>query len=120
MPKLSFFGSMKHLTERHTFRRRLKPARSKRWLVYAKPPFAGPAAVLAYLSRYTHRVAFSNRHILAFDETGVTFRFKSQLNGRSGADRSAAVKLASDRFRLKPTFLWPNGNGVSWSAADAG
>jgi hypothetical protein len=45
-------------------------------VVYAKPPFTGPEAVLAYLSRYTHRVAISNLRLIAFDETGVTFRYK--------------------------------------------
>ncbi len=50
----------------------LSPVRNKRWVVYAKPPFAGPEAVLANLSRYTHRVAISNRRLLAFDDTGVT------------------------------------------------
>ncbi|WP_442947296.1 IS91 family transposase [Novosphingobium sp.] len=94
--KLSFFGSMKHLTERHAFRRHLKPARSKRWVVYAKPPFAGPAAVLAYLSRYTHRVAISNRRILAFDETGVTFRFKDYR--RNGLERQCIMTLAPYEF----------------------
>jgi hypothetical protein len=46
------------------------------WVVYAKRPFAGPAAVLAYLSRYTHRVAISNQRLLSMDERGVTFRWK--------------------------------------------
>ncbi|MGX5806442.1 transposase, partial [Bradyrhizobium sp. Arg314] len=59
--RLSFFGSMTQLTERRAFLRQLAAARKKRWVVYAKAPFAGPEAVLAYLSRYTHRVAISNR-----------------------------------------------------------
>ena len=54
-------------------------------VVYAKPPFAGPAAVLAYLSRYTHRVAISNRRLIALDEAGVTFCFKDYR--RDGAER---------------------------------
>lgn len=57
----------------------------KRWVVYAKPPFAGPEAVLAYLSRYIHRVAISNRRLLSFGEDGVTFRYKDYR--RSGPDR---------------------------------
>ena len=68
------------------------PVRKKRWVVYAKPPFAGPEAVLAYLSRYTHRVAISNRRLLAFDETGVTFRYKDYR--RDGADRQRVMTLA--------------------------
>ena len=54
--------------------RHLAPVMKKRWVVYAKAPFAGPEAVLAYLSRYTHRVAISNRRLIGFDEAGVTFR----------------------------------------------
>ncbi len=65
-------------------------------VVYAKPPFAGPAAVLAYLSRYTHRVAISNRRLIALDETGVTFRFKDYR--RDGAERYGTMKLAIGEF----------------------
>ena len=54
--KLAFFGPLASLSERRAFLRHLAPVRKKRWVVYAKPPFAGPEAVLAYLSRYTHRV----------------------------------------------------------------
>ncbi|WP_200944763.1 transposase, partial [Aureimonas sp. Leaf460] len=53
--------------EPRAFARYLTPMRRKRWVVYAKPPFAGPEAVLAYLSRYTHRVAISSRRITDFD-----------------------------------------------------
>lgn len=74
--RLAFFGSMAHLADRQAFLRHLSPVRKKRWVVYAKPPFAGPEAVLAYLSRYTHRVAISNRRLIRFDEAGVTFRYK--------------------------------------------
>jgi len=65
-------------------------------VVYAKPPFAGPEAVLAYLSRYTHRVAISNRRLLAFDEAGVTFRYKDYR--RDGADRQRVMTLGADEF----------------------
>ena len=65
-------------------------------VVYAKPPFAGPEAVLAYLSRYTHRVAISNRRLLAFDETGVTFRYKDYR--RDSADRQQVMTLGVDEF----------------------
>ena len=67
--RLAFFGSMAHLADRRAFLQHLSPVRKKRWVVYAKPPFAGPEAVLAYLSRYTHRVAISNRRLIAFDES---------------------------------------------------
>ena len=64
--------------------------------VYAKPPFAGPEAVLAYLSRYTHRVAISNRRLISFDETGVTFRYKDYR--RDGAERQRTMTLRPDEF----------------------
>ena len=83
--QLAFFGSLSHLADRRAFLRHLSPVRNKRWVVYAKPPFAGPEAVLAYLSRYTHRVAISSRRILSFDEAGVTFRYKDYR--RDGAAR---------------------------------
>ena len=94
--KLAFFGSLASLTDRRAFLRHLAPVRKKRWVVYAKPPFAAPEAVLAYLSRYTHRVAISNRRLLAFDETGVTFRYKDYR--RDGPDRQRVMTLATDEF----------------------
>jgi hypothetical protein len=94
--RLGFFGALAHLAERWAFLRHLSPVRKKRWLVYAKAPFAGPEAVLAYLSRYTHRVAISNRRLIAFDETGVTFRYKDYR--RDGCDRQQIMTLAVDEF----------------------
>jgi hypothetical protein len=94
--RLTFFGSMAHLTDQRAFLRHLAPIRTKRWVVYAKAPFAGPEAVLAYLSRYTHRVAISNSRLIAFDETGVTFRYKDYR--RDGADRQQVMTLAADEF----------------------
>jgi hypothetical protein len=94
--QLAFFGSMAHLADRRTFRRYLAPVRKKRWVVYAKAPLAGPQAVLAYLSRYTHRVAISNSRLIQFDETGVTFRYKNYRC--NGADRQQVMTLAADEF----------------------
>ena len=94
--RLGLFGTMAHLTERRAFLRHLAPVRKKRWVVYAKPPFTGPEAVLAYLSRYTHRVAISNRRLIAFDDHGVTFRYKDYR--RDGADRQQVMTLAADEF----------------------
>lgn len=94
--RLSFFGTMAPLAERRAFLRHLSPVRKKRWVVYAKPPFAGPEAVLAYLSRYTHRVAISNRRLLAFDDAGVTMRYKDYR--RDGADRQRVMTLGADEF----------------------
>ena len=65
-------------------------------MVYAKPPFAGPEAVLAYLSRHTHRVAISNRRLISFDRTGVTFRYKDYR--RDGVDRQRTMTLSPDEF----------------------
>jgi hypothetical protein len=94
--RLGFFGIMAHLTERRAFLRHLASVREKRWVVYAKAPFAGPEAVLAYLSRYTHRVAISNSRLIAFDATGVTFRYKDYR--RDGADRQQDMTLAAVEF----------------------
>jgi Putative transposase/Transposase zinc-binding domain len=94
--RLAFFGSIAHLADRRAFLRHLLPARKKRWVVYAKPPFAGPQAVLAYLSRYTHRVAISNSRLIGFDEDGVTFRYKDYR--RSDSDRQQVMTLATDEF----------------------
>jgi hypothetical protein len=94
--QLAFFGTMAHLADRRAFLRHLAPVRKKHWVVYAKPPFAGPEAVLAYLSRYTHRVAISNRRLIAFNEAGVTFRYKDYR--RDGADRQQVMTLAADEF----------------------
>jgi Putative transposase len=65
-------------------------------VVYAKPPFAGPEAVLAYLARYTHRVAISNRRLIAFDQAGVTFRYKDYR--RSGPERQQVMTLDAHEF----------------------
>ena len=94
--RLAFFGAMAHLADRQAFLRHLSPVRKKRWVVYAKLPFAGPEAVLAYLSRYTHRVAISNRRLIRFDEAGVTFRYKDYR--RDNADRQQVMTLATDEF----------------------
>jgi hypothetical protein len=94
--KLAFFGGLAPLADRRAFLRHLSPVRNKRWMVYAKPPFSGPEAVLAYLSRYTHRVAISNHRLLGFDEAGVTFRYKDYR--RDGAGRYCVMTLAADEF----------------------
>jgi hypothetical protein len=94
--RLRFFGDQLALSERRAFLRHLAPLRKKRWVVYAKPPFSGPEAVLAYLSRYTHRVAISNHRLTAFDETGVSFRYKDYR--RDGADRQRTMTLSTDEF----------------------
>ena len=74
--KLVFFGAHAHLAEEKIFAAFLAPLKRTRWFVYSKRPFAGPKAVLAYLSRYTHRVAISNRRLIAADAGSVTFKVK--------------------------------------------
>ncbi len=74
----------------------LAPLRQCEWVVYAKRPFAGPAAVLAYLSRYTHRVAISNSRLLALDERGVTFRWKDYR--AEGRTRHKTMSLSPAEF----------------------
>lgn len=73
---LVFFGDLAGLAEDDVFTAWLAPLRRAEWVVYAKPPFGGPKAVLAYLSRYTHRVAISNRRLISADARTVTFRWK--------------------------------------------
>ena len=94
--RLQFFGADTGLSNPQTFAQWLAPLRKVEWVVYAKRPFAGPAAVLAYLSRYTHRVAISNARLLAFDDRGVTFRWKDYR--ASGKTRYKAMTLAADEF----------------------
>jgi hypothetical protein len=94
--KLVFFGAQAELADRRSFLRHLALLRNKRWVVYAKAPFAGPEAVLAYLSLYTHRVAISNRRLIAFDEAGVTFRYKDYR--RSSPQRQQVMTLDAHEF----------------------
>ena len=94
--RLQFFGDHVGLSDRRAFLRHLAPLREKRWVVYAKPPFSGPEAVLAYLSHYTHRVAISNRRLISLDNAGVTFRYKDYR--RDGADRQRSMTLSTDEF----------------------
>ncbi|HEV8523790.1 MAG TPA: IS91 family transposase [Terriglobales bacterium] len=94
--RLLFFGEHAGLAEATAFAKWLAPLRQCEWVVYAKRPFAGPAAVLAYLSRYTHRVAISNQRLLALDERGVTFRWKDYR--AKGRTRYKTMTLGADEF----------------------
>ena len=94
--QLQFFGEHAGLADAGAFDRWLAPLRTCEWVVYAKRPFAGPAAVLAYLSRYTHRVAISNRRLLAMDGNSVTFRWKDYRT--KGRTRHKTMTLAADEF----------------------
>jgi len=94
--ELRFFGEYEGLTDAGAFGHWLVPLRSCEWVVYAKRPFAGPKAVLAYLSRYTHRVAISNRRLVAMNEDGVSFRWKDYR--AKGRTRHKTMTLAADEF----------------------
>jgi hypothetical protein len=94
--QLQFFGDHAALADARAFAAYLAPLRRTEWVVYAKRPFGGPQAVLAYLSRYTHRVAISNSRLIALDDNGVTFRWKDyRIEGR---DRYKAMTLATNEF----------------------
>ena len=95
--KLQFFGEHAALADAKAFRRWLAPLRQCEWVVYAKRPFAGPQAVLAYLSRYTHRVAISNSRLIAMDEHGVTFRWKDYRQPRARR-ATRPMTLAPEEF----------------------
>jgi hypothetical protein len=93
---LHFFGEHAHLSDAAAFAQWLAPLRRIEWVVYAKRPFAGPQAVLAYLSRYTHRVAISNSRLLSLDERGVSFRWKDyRAHGRT---RHKTMTLTAEEF----------------------
>jgi hypothetical protein len=94
--RLQFFGDHARLTERDAFTAHLAPLRKAEWVVYAKRPFGGPEAVLAYLSRYTHRVAIANSRLVALDDAGVTFRWKDYR--AKGRERAKVMTLAIDEF----------------------
>ena len=98
--QLKFFGEHAGLADAKAFIRWLAPLRRCEWVVYAKRPFAGPQAVLAYLSRYTHRVAISNSRLLAMDDRGITFRWKDYRvkNGTPGKTRHKTMTLSADEF----------------------
>ncbi len=94
--RLQFFGQHQQLAATRNFARYLSPLRQIDWVVYAKRPFAGPEAVLAYLSRYTHRVAISNSRLIACDQRGVTFKWKDYRAKQR--HRYKTMTLATDEF----------------------
>lgn len=94
--QLQFFGEYAQLSDASAFVEWLAPLRKCEWVVYAKRPFAGPSAVLAYLSRYTHRVAISNSRLVALDEQGVTFNWKDYR--AKGKTHYKTMTLATNEF----------------------
>ena len=120
--RLAFHGAHAALAQRRAFIRFLAPLRRQRWFVYAKRPFAGPKAVLAYLARYTHRVAISNRRLISADANSVTFKVKDYRV--EGPGRYTTMTLATHEFirrflmhvlpkglhRIRHYGLFANGN----------
>jgi hypothetical protein len=93
---LHFFGGHAHLDDTRAFAAYLAPLRRSKWVVYSKRPFGGPQVVLAYLSRYTHRVAISNSRLIASDGNGVTFKWKDYR--AESHERHKLMTLATDEF----------------------
>jgi hypothetical protein len=94
--ELKFFGEHQALTDAGAFLDWIKPLRKIEWVVYAKRPFAGPEQVLAYLSRYTHRVAIANSRLLKFNDQGVTFKWKDYRSKQRFRHKSMTLK--TDEF----------------------
>jgi Putative transposase/Transposase zinc-binding domain len=123
--QLKFHGDHAALADKAAFAAFLKPLRKTEWVVYAKKPFGGPGAVLAYLSRYTHRVAISNRRLVSIDDTGVTFKWKDYRI--EGPGRYKTMTLPTGEFirrflmhvlpkglhRIRHYGLFANGNRAS-------
>ncbi len=93
---LKFFGRHRLLANAKAFDNWIKPLRKIEWVVYAKRPFAGPKAVLSYLSRYTHRVAIANSRLLEFNDQGVTFKWKDYRSKQRF--RYKTMTLKTDEF----------------------
>jgi hypothetical protein len=94
--ELQFFNGHAALVDPQSFAAFLAPLRNSEWVVYSKRPFGGPKEVLRYLARYTHRVAISNRRLIACDAKGVTFRWKDYRI--EGPDRYKVMTLATHEF----------------------
>ena len=120
--QLKFFNAHARLADKNSFNRFLVPLRRTRWVVYSKKPFAGPEQVLRYLSRYTHRVAISNRRLVSVDDSGVAFRWKDYRS--NGPGRWKTMTLSPHEFirrflmhvlpkgfhRIRHYGLFANGN----------
>src|SRR5207302_10241899 len=92
--ELQFYTDLCGLTDANAFRTYLAPLRKSEWVVYAKRPFAGPAQVLAYLARYTHRVAIANSRLISASADAVRFRWKDYRDG----SKAKVMSLASGEF----------------------
>jgi hypothetical protein len=105
-PNSAFHGACTFLAKPTAFKRLLKSVRAREWWVYAKPPFGGPAQVLAYLGRYTHRVAISNHRLLSLQDGRVTFSWR---DNRRGQMRSTMTLNAEEFMRRFLLHVLPRG-----------
>ncbi len=120
--RLAFFGDHAGLADRAAFDAFIEPLRKSEWVVYAKEPFAGPEAVLAYLSRYTHRVAISNSRLIRTDADSVTFHVKDYRVDGPGRYKTMTIKahefirrflmhvLPKGQHRIRHYGFFANGN----------
>ena len=92
--QLQFFGSIQKLRDAHEFHSYVAPLKQTEWVVYAKPPFAGPQQVLDYVGRYTHRVAISNNRLLDIEDDQVSFQWKDYRD----PDRQKTMTLSAEEF----------------------
>ncbi|MGI9506633.1 MAG: IS91 family transposase, partial [Geminicoccaceae bacterium] len=123
--KLRFFGDHQRLSDKRAFATYLAPLKKTKWLVYSKEPFNGPAATLAYLGRYTHRVAIANNRLIEADDNGVTFHYKDYRGGGRFKRkimtttpfqfiRRFLIHILPDRFhRIRHYGLFANGQRVA-------
>jgi hypothetical protein len=94
--QLQFFNDLAAYSDRAAFVSRLAPLRNREWVVFAKRPFAGPEQVLAYLARYTHRVAIGNGRLIKLADEHVSFRWKDYRE--AGRTKSKAMTLTAGEF----------------------
>ena len=95
---MSSHGTVAHLANPGEFHATLAAARSRDWVVYAKRPFRGPEQVFRYLARYTHRIAISDRRIVAFDSENVTFRHRKPAEPGQKKPRYGTMTVSADEF----------------------
>ena len=103
--RLRFFNELAHLAKRDAFDAHLAPLLKLDWVVYAKPPFGGPDAVLAYLARYTHRVAISNSRLVACEAGNVSFRYKDYRAAKANGGRARHKTMTLPAHELIRRFL---------------
>jgi len=110
--RLQFFGSLEPLRNAQQFRSYIAPLKETEWVVYAKPPFAGPQQVLDYVGRYTHRVAISNNRLLDIEDDQVRFQWKDYRDN----DRQKTMTLSAEEF-IRRFLICPMDSNASATMA---